>query len=130
MSAALGLHLVLDVHPRDAGPDILPHCACDIGRSTKAAWLVSYKKCGEGDSLPCIGVRNDRNGGLQTADHLRGLKSIIISSMEPRSSAKYLTPTKSFRVAIATSGWPSREAVVAAPLFKFIKRLDIIALAI
>ncbi len=77
MSTALGLHLVLDVHARDAGPDILPHCAGDIGRSTKAAWPVRQKKRGEGDSLPCIGVRNDRNRGLQAANHLRSLRSIV-----------------------------------------------------
>ena len=32
-------------------------------------------------------------------------------------SRSLLTPTKSLSVAIATSGWPRREAVVAAPLW-------------
>ncbi len=34
-------------------------------------------KCGVGGSLPCIGVCDDRDGRLQAADHLCGLKDII-----------------------------------------------------
>ncbi len=40
MAAALRLHLVLDVHARYAGADVLPDCARDICRPTEAKHTV------------------------------------------------------------------------------------------
>lgn len=118
MSAPLDLHLVLNVHARNTGADILPHRACDIRGSSESERHCEHQiRCRVHDRLPRIGVRNDGDGGLQATDHLRGLwyDNIRFTALDLRNEEDH-TPTKSFNVAIATSGCPSREAVVAAPL--------------
>ena len=77
MAAPLRLHLVLDMHACDASADVLSDCARDIRGSNEAKHTVERQLWMRGgDSLPCLRIRDNRDGGLQAADHLRGLKDV------------------------------------------------------
>ena len=71
-----------------------------------------------GRYLPSVSIGNDRRRWVNAADHLGRLESKGYAERSVQCYSSLHTWTKSFKVAMARSGCPSREAVVAAPLKK------------
>ena len=66
VTAALGLHLVLNVACSETGADVLLDGAGDVGRTTEATTILRLDCIVKTwNDLPSVGISNDRNGGIE-----------------------------------------------------------------
>ena len=100
MTASFSLDLVFNVQGSNSCSDVCLRSAGDVRRSSEAEY-----KCGKiveaRVSIVC--------SYPVPASAMTGMEGFKLDTICP-------TLAKSFNVAIAKSGWPRREAVVAAPL--------------